>query len=153
MAEDEAPEDQALYERIWLAQRDGKVEIGTELRALNKPGSPIFKWSENLLPWVAFVALTLVGLKMAGWIGAVAVAAGMTVLMMTTFSFLVLSRVRKRAKDYALSGRVGFETLWNGGGLTLRLTGDAASEINSPDDDWQTFARERLAFTKGDAEA
>lgn len=153
MSENEAPDDQALYDRIWLAQRDGKVEIGTDLRALNKPGSPAYKRSENLLPWVAFGALTLVGYQMAGWIGAVAVATGMAVLMMTTFSFLVLSRVRNRAKDYALSGRMGFEQLWDGGGLTLRMTGDAASEITGPDDDWRTFARQRLKFVESDAEA
>ena len=143
-------DDQTLYERIWLAQRDGQVVIGTDLKVLNHPNSPVFKRSDNLLPWVAAIFLAIAGYRIAGWIGLIAVSAGMAVLMMTTISFAVLSRVRTRAVDYALSGREGFEALWSYGGLSLKLTNDSASEIKSPMGDWRAFARQRLP--KADSE-
>lgn len=135
---------QVLYERIWLAHRDAKADIGTQLKVLNKPGSPVYRRSDNLLPWIAFVCLAIVGYQLGGWIGLAAIASAMAVLMMTTISFAVMSRLRKRTIDYALSGRQGFEELWDGGGLTIRMVGNPSTEVRGPDGDWRAFARKNL---------
>lgn len=137
-------EAQALYERIWLANQDSKVDIGAQLKVLNHPRSPVFKRSDNLLPWVAFICLSIVGYRIAGWVGFFAVSTSMAVLMMTTISFAVMSRLRKRTIAYALSGRQGFEELWAGGGLTIRMVGDPSSEVRAPDGDWLAFSRKHL---------
>ena len=123
---------------------DSKVDIGAQLKVLNHPRSPVFKRSDNLLPWVAFICLSIVGYRLAGWVGFLAISTSMAVLMMTTISFAVMSRLRKRTLAYALSGRQGFEELWAGGGLTIRMVGDPSSEVRAPDGDWLAFARQHL---------
>lgn len=150
LRDDQLRSDQALYERIWVAHRDKKIDIGVDLKRLNKPGGPMYRRSDNLLPWVALICLSIVGYRMVGWIGVLAVVASMAVLMATTINFAVMSRLRVRTMEYTLSGRQGFEELWAGGGLTLRMPGEPASEISGPDGDWRMFARQRLE--KGDAE-
>ena len=137
-------EDQALFERIWYAARDGRVEIGTDLKRLNRPGSPVFSHAEVLLPWLALICLTIGAWQIGGWMIGLAVAVSMLILLGTTINFLVLTRVRKRAIAYALSGLDGFAELWASGALTLRLKDDEASEISGPDDDWRSFAFKRL---------
>jgi len=144
--------DQVLYERIWLALRDEKISLGTDLKRLNHPSSPVFKRSDNLLPWIAVIMLAIAGYRIAGWIGLVAVAASMAILMMTTISIAVLSRVRKRAVEIALSGKDGFETLWQYGGLTVMLPGNRESEVQSPDGDWRAFARKHLPPAESELE-
>ncbi len=145
-------DEQDLYERIWYGVRDGRVDLGADLKILNKPGSPVFSRSDNLLPWVALLALIVVGWRLGGWIGAAAAAASMLILIATTINLAVMARLRKKAIAYALSGRTGFETLWNAGALSMRLRGDAASEIRGPDEDWRPFASQRLPRTKAEKE-
>jgi len=136
--------DQALFERIWYAERDGRIDLGFDLKLLNRPGSPVYRMSDNVLPWVAFVCLVVVGWRLAGWIGALAAAAATVVLIATTVNFAVMGRLRARARAHALSGRIGFAELWRLGALSLRLKGDPASEMQSPAQDWRDFARRRL---------
>lgn len=145
-------DEQDLFERIWYAARDGRVDIGVDLKALNKPASPVFSMSDMLLPWLATICIAIVGWRLAGWIGAAVALSSMLVLLATTINFVVMRRLRKRSVDYALSGRPGFEELWRFGGLSLRLKGDPASEVNAPDDDWQGFARRRLPKTEAETE-
>ena len=136
--------DQALFERIWYAERDGRIDLGFDLKLLNRPGSPVYKMSDNVLPWVAFICLVIVGWRLAGWIGALAAAAATVVLIATTVNFAVMNRLRVRARAHALSGRIGFAELWRHGALSLRIKGDPASEMQGPDQDWRDFARRRL---------
>ena len=137
-------DDQALFERIWYAARDGRVEIGTDLKRLNRPGSPVFSHAETLSPWLALVCLTIAGWLIGGWIVGLAVLFGMLILIGTTINFIVLTRLRNRALAYAMSGLGGFISLWEEGALTLRLKDDEASEIEAPDGDWRSFVSRHL---------
>ncbi|MEQ9123352.1 MAG: hypothetical protein RIM80_12385 [Alphaproteobacteria bacterium] len=141
--------DQALFERIWYAERDRRIDLGFDLKLLNRPGSPVYKMSDNVLPWVAFLCLVVVGWRLAGWIGALAAGAATVVLIATTVNFAVMGRLRARAREHALSGRIGFAELWRLGAVSLRLKGDAASEMQGPAQDWRDFARRRLPKAPG----
>jgi hypothetical protein len=143
-------DDQDLFERIWYAERDRKVDLGADLKLLNKPNSPVFSRSDNLLPWVALICLVVVGWRLAGWVGALASAASMIILMATSINLAVMGRLRKRSLAYALSGRKGFDELWAAGALSIRLKHDDASEIKGPEEDWRAFARQRLPKTKAE---
>ena len=137
-------DEQDLFERIWYADQNGRIDIGFNLKRLNKPDSPVFSHSDNLLPWAAFACLTYGGWRLGGWIGAVATAASMVVLIATTVNWAVMSRLRKRALAHALSGQQGFDELWAMGALSVRLKNDPSSEVEGPGDDWRAFARRRL---------
>ena len=143
-------DEQDLFERIWYAERDGRIELGIDLKRLNRPDSPVFSRRDMLLPWVALVCIVVVGWRMGGWLGAGTAAAAMLILMATTINFAVMRRLRQRAHAYALSGLAGFDDLWGYGALSVRLKDDAASEIEGPEDDWRGFARVRLPKTNAE---
>ena len=143
-------DEQDLFERIWYGERDGRLDLGVDLKILNKPGSPVFSRSDTLLPWLAMICLTIVGWRLGGWVGALAAAGAMIVLIATTINFAVMRRLRLRALDYALSGLSGFDRLWAMGALSLRLRGEPESEIRGPDDDWRGFAQARLPKTRAE---
>lgn len=138
---------QDLFERVWYGERDGRIDIGVDLKRLNTPKSPVFSHVDHLLPWAALICLAVAGWRLGGWIGAAAAASSMLVLILTTINWAVMGRLRKRTLAYAMSGRHGFEELWAFGGLSLRIKGDAASEVVGPDGDWRGFARSRLPKT------
>ena len=141
-------DEQELFERIWYGERDGLVDLGLDLKLLNKPGSPVYRLSDNMLPWLAFVCLVVVGWRLGGWVGAAAAGASMLILFATTINFAVNRRLRQRAMNYALSGKVGFDDLWRRGVVSLRIAGEATSEIKGPAQDWRDFAQRRLPRTK-----
>lgn len=143
-------DEQDLFERIWYGQRDGRIDLGVDLQLLNKPGSPVFSRSDTLLPWVALICLTIVGWRLGGWVGALAAGCSTVILIATTINFAVMRRLRKRTLEYALSGVKGFEDLWARGALSLRMAGEAASEVRGPDGDWRAFADRRLPKTQAE---
>ena len=145
-------DEQDLFERIWYGQRDGRIDLGVDLTIVNKPSSPVFSRSDNLLPWLALICLVAVGWRLGGWVAALAVAASMIILIATTINFAVMRRLRLRAVDYAMSGTKGFDELWSLGALSLRMAGEDASEIQGPDDDWRQFANQRLPKTQAERE-
>jgi len=138
---------QDLFERIWYGHRDGRIDFGVELKLLNKPGSPVFSRSDNLLPLVALICLGIVGWRLGGWVGAAAAVAAMTIMIATTINFAVMRRLRQRTIDYALSGQTGFDDLWSHGALSILVRGEPDSETRGPDGDWQAFAEARLPKT------
>lgn len=137
-------DSQQMYERIWHAQQTGRIEFGIDLKMLNKPSSPLFSHKDNLLPWVVFVCLVIVGWRLGGWVGALAAGSATLVLIATTINFIVMRRLRERALDHALSGRQGFDELWRFGALSFRLKDDPTVEAQGPGDDWAVFAEARL---------
>ena len=144
--------EQDLFERVWYAEQAGRIDIGFDLKQLNRPGSPVFSHADHLLPWAAFACLTYGGWRLGDWIGALAAAVSMLVLTLTTINWAVMFRLRKRSLAYALSGRQGLGELWATGAMSLRLKDDDASEIQGPGDDWRDFARRRLPPTAAELE-
>ncbi len=141
---------QDLYERIWYGERDGRIDFGLDLKMLTKQGSPVFSHADNLLPWIALICLTLVGWRLGGWVGALTAAASMIILIATSINFAVMRRLRKRSLEYAMSGRAAFDELWAHGAVSVRLKGQADTEIKGPEGDWRAFARQRLPKTKAE---
>lgn len=138
-------DEEELYELIWDAEREGVIEIGIDLRSLNRPDSPVFSVWDNGIPGMAFVAAVLVTLVFAGWIWALAIAASGLILLLTSVNFLVMMRLRRRAWTMARSNLRSWREIWRQGGLSLRLTQHPDVEAHSPGSDWREFARLNLA--------
>lgn len=134
-------DEEELYELVWDAERDGLVEIGIDLRNLNRAGSPVFSVWDNGIPGIVFVTAVLVTLVFAGWIWALAMAASGLILLLTSVNFLVMMRLRRRAWTKARSNLRNWQEIWRHGGLSLRLTQRPDVEAHSPDADWRDFAR------------
>jgi len=138
-------DDEELYEQIWDAERQGLLEIGIDLRRLNRPGSPAFSMWDNAIPGMLFVVAVLASLVFAGWVWALAVAASGLILLLTSVNFLVMMRLRRRAWTLARASLHHWRELWRMGGLSLRLIGRPEIEAHAPKGDWREFARRYLA--------
>lgn len=136
--------DAVLHERICQAERDGRVEIGVELRPLNQPGSPVYSQWENATPTFVLAGAVVVVWAFAGWIWAASAAASGVILMLTVVNMAVMTRVRRRAMALALSDESGWAALWRQGVLSLRLPGRRDSECSGPDGDWRAFTIRHL---------
>lgn len=138
-------DDEALYDLIWDAEREGLLEIGIDLRKLNRPGSPAFSMWDNAIPGMLFVVVVLATLIFAGWVWALALAASGLILLLTTVNFLVMMRLRRRAWTLARVDLRHWRELWRMGGLSLRLPAWPEIEAQAPEADWREFARRHLA--------
>ncbi len=138
------PTDTQLHDRIREAEAARRVEIGVELRRLNRPDSPVFGRWDNAVPAFVLIAAVVAAFVFGGWLVALATAASGLVLMLTTVNLAVMSLLRWRALDMALSGPEGWERLWAIGGLTLRLPRRPDTECKGPDGDWRAFVRRHL---------
>lgn len=142
----EREDDQSLFERIWYAERDGRILIGIDLRHYNRPGSPTYVQKENVLPILAALCCSASAWILGGWVWGLGILASGIIFTLTTANFWIMHRLRQRTLALALSGRDAWDRLWGYGGITLRLPQDGtdtetAREANAPGDDWRRFAR------------
>ena len=133
-------DDTELFNRVWYANRDEKIEIGVDLRRFNKPGSPTFDRKDNALPLVATVCCTLTAWLLGGWLWGLAIFGSGVIFSMTTLNIWLMNRLRKRTLDLALSGFHGWQDAWTYGGISLRRKGQE-QEVMGPEQDWRPFAR------------
>lgn len=144
MSSDARNADEALYERLWCADRDGLVEIGIDLRHFNQAGSPTHSAKDNGLPFVATLCCSATAWMLGGWIWGLAILASGIILTFTSLNVWLMHRLRERTLTLARSGVDGWLEAWNFGGISLRLTDTPDIEIESPNDDWRTFVAKRL---------
>lgn len=135
---------QVLFDRLVAAEASRMVEVGVELRRLNRPDSPVFSRADNATPLFASVGAALAALYFGGWVWAMAIAGSAAILMLTGVNYVVMRRLRRRALAYALAGPEGWQRLWDMGGLSLRLPGRNDTQAVSPDEDWGRFAARHL---------
>jgi hypothetical protein len=142
--------DQELFERIWYAVHDKQVDIGVNLRRLNKPGSPVFNTMENGLPLLIILFGVVAAVIAGGILWGLAILASGVILFLTVINIWVMDRLRRRTMQQALSGLTDWQSLWDLGGLSLRLLSDRAVESDSAaEDDWRGFARRHLRQQAG----
>ncbi len=134
----------ALHERIVAAEGLRAVEVGIDLRRLNEPDSPVFNRVENTAPFFGAVGAVFAALYLGGWVWALAVAGTALILMATGLQYLLMLRLRRRARAYALSNPERWQRLWDMGGLTLRLPSRNDTLTDSPDGDWTGFVARHL---------
>ncbi|HYZ32308.1 MAG TPA: hypothetical protein VE684_08505 [Crenalkalicoccus sp.] len=132
-------EDLARLRRLLEA---GTVRLGVHLRRMNSPGSPVYRWAENVLPpGLVLVASLAATAFLHLWLGMAVVVAG---------AAWWLGRVQPRVKDgvfgrttaLALSGERQFDALWAAGVLSLyaRLP-DGEERAATRRDDWRAWVR------------
>lgn len=136
--------DAALHERIRVAERDRAVDIGVDLKPLNRQGSPVYVMWENATPTFGLALLVVIVWLIGGWIWAMAALASGVILLLTVVNMFVMTRVRQRALALALGDVAGWTSLWDQGVLSLRLPGQKTGECRSPHDDWRGFAIRNL---------
>ena len=56
----------------------------------------------------------------------------------------VLKKLRMRVLEMGFGSEQGWRDLWQQGGISVRLASDASVECDSPEGDWEAFARHHL---------
>jgi hypothetical protein len=127
------------------------LKLGVHIRKMNSPGSPVYRYFENVWP----VALILTG----SFLGTVAVHYYLGGAIMAAGIWWWLARIQPRIKDgvferssaWALQSEVHFDALWAKGVLSLYAElPDGTKLAATRRDDWRAFAQ-RVAQATGRA--
>lgn len=136
--------DESPHELIYRAYLLGRIHFGTKIAVLNRPGSPVYNAYENWGP-VALIAFVVIYTLITSSVGA-----GLTLLLVLTLAgvfFLpkwVLRKLRMRVLEMGFGSEHGWRTLWNHGGISIRLAADPNVVCDGPEGDWEAFARRYL---------
>lgn len=136
--------DESPHELIYRAYLLGRIHFGTKLAVLNTPGSPVYNAYENWGPIALIAFITIYTGVTSGW------DAGFALLLACVFFgilFLprwVLKKLRMRVLEQAFGSEQGWRELWRHGGISMRLAADTSIECDSPEGDWETFAKAYL---------
>ena len=121
-----------------------EIELGVNWVCLNRPGSPVYRWSDHNLPGLILGGFVVFIFYAGGWAwGLVGLGCGVVILFQQVRKW-GFSRLDKRAQQYALSSSDNWQELWEFGGLSMHLTIDRSVDCLSPADSWRDFARDQL---------
>lgn len=129
---------------VCQAYLNGTMHLGLKYFDLNRRGSPVFKWWENILPYAMIIVVVANYTYEYGYVG---FALSLLVSGLLGIYFIprwLAKRVRSRAMAMALADEAGWDKLWQAGGLGLRLAEDPDVGCDSPGGDWRSFAENHL---------
>jgi len=119
-----------------------RVKLGVHIRKMNTPGSPVYRYGENLVWPVGMLVVAMAGIKLVN------IHFGMLLLVsaMGWWLWKVQPRVKEgvfqRSADLALSDERLFDGLWAKGALTLySKLPDGSARAATRKDDWRAFTR------------
>lgn len=129
--------------------REDRVQLGIHIRKMNSPGSPVYRYGENLLWPVGMLVVAIIGMKLVN------VHVGMLLLVagMGWWLWKVQPRVKagvfERSAALALSDERLFDGLWAKGVLTLYAKApDGTPRAAARKDDWRAFVRAMEALRR-----
>lgn len=136
--------DENFHQQIKKASEDGRVEIGIDIVALNRPGSPVYSWADHNLPGLVLLAGVIYIFYLFGWLWGGVSLFVWVVLLMWPIRKLGFERLRQRTLRYVLASSDNWFVLWEHGSLSLRLRENPSATCLSPKESWQDFVRTHL---------
>lgn len=136
--------DENPHELIYRAYLLGRIHFGTKLAILNRPGSPVYNAYENWGPIALIAFITIYTGATSGWDAALALLLACVFFGILFLPRWVLRKLRMRVLEQAFSSEQGWRELWRHGGISMRLAADTSIECDSPEGDWENFARAYL---------
>jgi hypothetical protein len=126
-----------------------RVKLGVHIRKMNSPGSPVYRYGENI--WPAALILTSSFLATAWlhfYVGAAVLAVGCTWWLAKVLP-RIKSDVFDRSAAWVLSEPAKFDLMWARGILSLYAKlPDGSERVATRRDDWRAFVR---SFHEGNA--
>jgi hypothetical protein len=119
-----------------------RVKLGIHIRKMNSPGSPVYRYWENVLPaggilLASFAATALIHF----YVGAAVLAAGCWWWMAKALP-KIKNGVFVRTAAYVLESDLQFDLMWARGMLSLYAKlPDGAERVATRTDDWRAFVR------------
>ncbi len=122
----------------------GRIEIGVGEVQLNRPGSPVYRWSDHNLPGLLIAVAVIANFVLSGWKwGLVSLVCGLVLLLWQVRKW-GFARLRRRTLSYVFSSVEAWMQLWDIGALSIRLKNQPEIYCMSPRDNWVDFARQHL---------
>ena len=128
------------FETLRRAIESGRIRLGVHIRKMNSPGSPVYRYGENLWMPVLILVVTLAVARLFNvHVGAAVLAAGMG-WWLWKVQPKVKDGVYARTSALALQDVRNFDALWMKGALTLHAPGaDGRELLANRKDDWRRF--------------
>ncbi len=129
-------------ERLRDLLDDGTVKLGVHIRKMNSPGSPVYRYWENLWPaglilTSSFAATALVHF----YVGSAVLAAGCAWWVWKVLP-AIKDRVFARTAAHVLSEDLKFDVMWARGMLSLySKRPDGTERVATARDDWRAYVR------------
>ena len=129
-------------ERLRALLAADRVKLGVHIRQMNSPGSPVYRYGENVLP--------AAGLLTASFAGTVLVHFYLGAALLAVGCWWWLAKVMPRVKDgvfdrtsaLVLSGEEAFDFWWAKGVLSLYAKlADGTERAATRRDDWRAWVR------------
>ncbi len=117
-----------------------KLKLGVHIRKMNSPGTPVYRYGENLWPAGTVLLASLLATRLVHfYLGAVVLAAGMY-----WWIAKVMPKVREGVHDrtaaLVLQDERMFDALWIKGALSLHATlPDGTEQMATRRTDWRSF--------------
>ncbi|CAA7620873.1 hypothetical protein [Magnetospirillum sp. SS-4] len=137
-------EDELLHDQLRGGLAAGRVQVFTDPRILDFPGSPVHQHWDHLLPLTLLMTLALIILLAAG------IAIGIVVMTLCVLAHLfgnkyyVAWRLKIRALAYLTDNVAQFQALWQLGGVALVMRNGNEPPCLAPRGDWRKFIRRNL---------
>jgi hypothetical protein len=136
--------DETPHELIYRAYLLGWIHFGTKLAILNRPGSPVYNAYENWAPIGLIGFMSIYTGVTSSWQAGLSLFAALAFFGFMFLPRYVLKKLRMRVLDKSFRDEGGWHELWHSGGISMRLAMDPDVVCDSPDGDWQAFARTYL---------
>lgn len=123
-----------------------RLQLGVHIRKMNTPGSPVYRYSENIVWPLGLVTVAILGMLLANvHVGMALMSAGI-VWWLWKVHPRVKDAVFERSAVFALSDERIFDGLWAKGALTLYVERpDGQRHAATRKHDWRAFVRARAA--------
>lgn len=128
-----------------------RLKLGVHIRRMNSPGSPVYRYGENIWPAALILASSFAGTALLHfYVGAVVLAVGCTWWLVKVLPG-IKERVFNRTAAWALAEPAHFDHLWARGVLSLYAKlPDGSERVATRRDDWRAFVR---SFAEAEAVA
>lgn len=136
--------DDNFLRLIREAHGKGIIQIGVGEAQLNRPGSPVYSWTDHNLPGTILLIAVALLVYFTNWKWGVLGTMGALVLLLWPIRLWGFARLRRRTLAYVLSSPVAWWQLWEIGALSMRLTASPEISCMAPEASWVKFARDHL---------
>ncbi|WP_431282260.1 hypothetical protein ACQW02_23095 [Humitalea sp. 24SJ18S-53] len=119
-----------------------RLKLGVHIRKMNSPGSPVYRYGENVWPAAAILAASFAATTLVHfYVGGLVLAAGCW-WWIAKVQPKIKDGVFERASGWVLQSESHFDMMWSKGVLSLYAElPDGTKRAATRKDDWRAFIR------------